>query len=133
MNNGEPIGVNGEQRGATGGVNGEATVSNGWQWGSISHLRGAMLNDVRLNRRDVRVDLVGRGKLVRGLVRRKKEDDTELGVALPYSPYDLVLEYYGTNYAQGREGGKQPPFPQPGSLFSLALLLSSFAPGSGHT
>jgi hypothetical protein len=52
----------------------------------ISHLRGAVLKDVRLNRRDVRVDLVGRGKLVRGLVRRKKEDDTELGVALPYSP-----------------------------------------------
>ena len=71
MNNGEPIGVNGEQRGATGGVNGEATVSNGWQWGSISHLRGAMLKDVRLNRRDVRVDLVGRGKLAnrRGCVR----------------------------------------------------------------
>jgi len=91
VNNGEPIGVNGEQRGATGGVNGEATVSNGWQWGSISHLRGAMLKDVRLNRRDVRVDLVGRSKLVRGLVRRKKEDDTELGVALPYSPYYLVL------------------------------------------
>ena len=40
----------------------------------ISHLRGAMLKDVRLNRRHVRVDLVGRAKLVRGLVRSRKEE-----------------------------------------------------------
>ena len=83
------------QRGATGGVNGGQDQSllrsvhfpqytthlhtrkhyNGCHHlQPISHLRGAMLKDVRLNRRHVRVDLVGRAKLVRGLVRRKKEE-----------------------------------------------------------
>ena len=87
------MGANGEQCGAK-GINGFSLShfcgaafppihntpphAQTLQWVSssqpISHLRGAMLKDVRLNRRHVRVDLVGRAKLVRGLIRRKREE-----------------------------------------------------------